>query len=360
MIIVVEPGQNKITLSSFAKNGAARPQKEVEWNPQDKNCAQRIGAAVRGLCKNEKLEAVSFHLRFGGEAFGKPAKINRGFIERFSLLAASFPLYIPSVCALLEVFNKEVSAPQYAFFESSLFSGLPESERLYPLASGYASGSQSAKWGYHGIYHEAHAKMLGKNQKVVSIVLDKFTTVCAINGGKPAAISLGCTPLEGIMSEKGCGDVDPGMIVYLMKERCFSMYKLDEILKGQSGFFGMTGFDLPLPELCKLYGKNDKVTLAFDVYRNQILKYIGDYMALIKGLDAVIFAGRYTAGLGQVIYALAKDMAFLGVTLNEMPWKTTEELTCITSKDSLKHFYLNSLDEKQIIARQTRKNIMPN
>jgi acetate kinase len=79
----------------------------------------------------------------------------------------------------------------------------------------------------------------------------------------------------------------------------------------------------------------------------------------MKGLDAVIFAGRYSSSLGQIIYALAKDMAFLGVSLNEMPWKTDEELTCITSKDSQKQIYMNSLDEKQIIARQTRKNLTP-
>jgi acetate kinase len=355
MLIVIEPRQNKIAMKSYGKNGKAPAVREYPWDPQDPASARALRRALKRAAGAERVEAVSFHLRSGGESFGGPAKIDRDFLTRLSLLSASFPLYIPPVLALLELFHEELKAPQFAFFESSILPGLPESEKLYPLASAYAAAGNTAKWGYHGVFHGAHAAMFGREQKVISIVLDRFTTVCAVNCGVPAAISLGCTPLEGIMSEKSCGDVDPGMIVYLMKERGISMYRLDEMLKEESGFLGMTGFGLPLPELAKLYGKNAKVTLAFDVYKNQLLKYIGDYTALMKGVDAVVFAGGYVPGLGSVIYSLAKNMDFLGVTLAKMPWKGGDELVRITSKESLKHIYINTLDEGEIICRQTRK-----
>jgi acetate kinase len=94
------------------------------------------------------------------------------------------------------------------------------------------------------------------------VVIDKQTTVCSARSGNPLSISLGFTPLEGVMSRTSCGDLDPGVVFYLMNNQGFSIYKIDDILKNESGFLGLTGYDLELKELVKFYGKDRKVTLA--------------------------------------------------------------------------------------------------
>lgn len=324
MIVILEPGTDKTTYRTFGSL--------------------------------ENIEALAFNLRFGGNSFGQPVRITEEFIAKLSQMAEAFPLYIPSTCKTLRYFMSNFKdIPQFAFFQTAFFLGLPEKEKHYPVAGEYFSAKEIVKWGYDGIYHGANSEIAGGNGKTISVVLNRRTTVCAIDNGKPVAVSLGFTPLEGIMSTRSCGDIDPGIVIYLMKELGYSIYKLDEILKNESGFYGMTGYDTPPDELLKLYGKSDKVTLAFDVYINQITRYIGDYIALLEGFDTVVFSGKNVKAMGQIIFELAKKMSFMGISLTEMPWNTDVESLCITSINSKRHFRINMLEESEIIYRKTQK-----
>lgn len=349
MIIIIEPDIRKAVFTAFGKTGS----KTHEWKYDAKT---RPADVLRRLAGGEALEAVSFLLRFGGGHFDRPARIGADFTAELAKEAESFPVYIPHACALITRVTRECAGvPLFAFFESSFFSALPEDEKRYPIDQSYSATRGIAKRGYHGMYHGAHARMFGANDRIVSVVLDRYTTVCALQGGKPRAVSLGCTPLEGIMSARTCGDIDPGVIVYLMKEHGFSLYRVDDMLKNKSGFYGMTGYNLPPDELIKLYGKDDKATLAFDVYANQVLKYLGDCIAVLHGLDTVVFAGRYVAPLAQIVYRLAKEMSFLGITLAELPGETGTELRRITSENSERHVYIHTRGEADLLCRETRE-----
>jgi acetate kinase len=339
--------------------GASR---SLDWEyPKAADRATRRKAlreALQRLVGNEPLEALAFHLLFGGTHFKKPVRIGTGFTATLGKLAGTFPLYIPPVCALIDFIRGELrGVPLFAFFETSLFAELPAWEKLYPLADEYNPGDEMAKWGFHGIYHGSNARVPGAGDKVISVVMDRYTTVCAIDGRAPRTVSLGCTPLEGILSRRSCGDVDPGIVVYLMKEQGYSVRRIDEILKHESGFYGMTGYDLPPNELITLYEKDPKVTLAFDLYTTQILKYIGDSIAVLHGFDSVVFAGQYVDALGQIIYRLAKQMTVLQVSLAELPWYTGAEYLRVSAESSKRHFYINRLDETDIISREIRARL---
>ena len=358
MIIIIEPSTKKVLFRAFGAKNISTHEWKFERDINAGSQAEHLKELVRRLAGDEPIEAFSFHLQFGGDRYKEPAIITEKFIEQLSRRAGDFPLYIPSTCLILRLFLRELKdVPQFAFFETSFFSGLPASETHYPIANKYYQDSSVMKQGYHGILHGEHARLFADKESVISIVLDRQTTVCAINKGSPIAVSLGYTPLEGIMSTKSCGDIDPGIIIYLMKDQGLSMYKVDELLKNKSGFYGMTGFDLPMNELITLYGKDEKVTLAFDVYRNQILKYIGDYMSLLNGLDAVVFSGCYAGNLSQIIYKIAKEMSFLGINLDELPWDNGKDVLRITSGRSKRHFYINPLDETDIMCRETQKRL---
>lgn len=356
MIIVAEPSRRTVTLTGFDERKTSPLIWNLERSLAAKNVAARLRDAVVRMLGKEPLEALSFRLPFGDESFISPVRIDGDFTARLAELSGRFPLHIPSVCALISLFAGAFpDTPQFAYFETSFFAGLPAREKRYPLAEEYCAGAGILKQGFHGIFHGAHAALPGTGGSMISVVLDRHTTVCAVKDGKPVAVSLGSTPLEGIMSARSCGDIDPGIIVYLMKEQNLSLYKVDELLKNKSGFFGMTGYNLATDELITLYEKDDKVTLAFEVYKNQVLKYIGDYITELEGFDSIVFGGRYTPRMGRIIYALVKDLSFLGVSLARLPWDPRQELCRITSDYSRRHVYINTLDETDIISRSTRK-----
>ncbi len=355
MIIVVEPTAQKARFRAFG----AKKDRAHEWEYSKEldrtRLTRQLTRILRELRGNEPLEAVAFRLRFGGSAFHKPVRLTGSFSAQYARSARHFPLYVPPVNNLIALFVRELkNTPLFAFFETSLFSALPRGERSYPIASEFYDDGAIMKWGYHGIFHGAHAGMFEKKDRVISIVMDNHTTVCAIKGRAPLTVSLGCTPLEGIMSARSCGDIDPGLIIYLMKEHGFSLYRIDEILKNESGFIGMTGYHLPPADLIRFYGRNEKVTLAFEVYRNQVLKHIGDGIAMMGGVDRIIFTGELVKPLNRIIYSILKDMSFLEMNLTEMPWDLSKTLVPLTSAASKRHAYITTLDETDIIRNATR------
>jgi acetate kinase len=245
----------------------------------------------------------------------------------------------------------------FVFFETNFFSRLPNEEKCYAIPVELSKNNSFKRYGYHGIFHEYNAELVSSKSKLISIVFDNKTTVCSALARNPYSISLGYTPLEGIMSASSCGDLDSGIVFYLMKRYGNSLFKIDDILKRQSGFYGLTGYDLKISELIKLYGKDNKVTLAFDVYRNQILKYVGEAISVLGGLDHLIISGSEIKTFLPIIYKLLNDISFLGINLKCLPWSEDSAFVELTTHESDIKVSINYQTVAEIIARKTIKII---
>src|SRR5690606_1721658 len=149
--------------------------------------------------------------------------------------------------------------PFLVFFETGLFLNLPEIEKKYAVNSGNKEADKYLKSGFHGIWHSYNSQIPINPNKTISIVLDKTTTICAFNKKEPVSTSYGSSDLGGIMGNLSCGDIDPGIIFYLMKKNGYSLFKMDEILKNQSGFKGLTNINKNLDILIREYEKNEDV-----------------------------------------------------------------------------------------------------
>jgi acetate kinase len=282
--------------------------------------------------------------------------VSEQFLKDLSSLVPLYPFYVPRIEKLLEAFRDACpDVPLFAFFETSFFAGLSDEEKYYALPLGYLQDHHIARTGFHGIFHEFNASLFCEHAKTVSIVLDTQTTVASIYQDKPCSVSLGYTPLEGIMGKKTSGDIDPGIVFYLMKRYGLSMTKIDDMLKRQSGFVGLTGYDIPLDELFSLYGKDEKVTRAFDIYQNQILKYIGEGIAAMGGVDALVFSGSYVRTFVPLVHALIKKISFLGCNARALPWGLDQEITAITSSASAIKAYINTIPLERIIFYRTQE-----
>jgi acetate kinase len=117
----------------------------------------------------------------------------------------------------------------------------------------------------------------------------------------------------------------------------------------------LTGLNMGIRELFKLYGKEKKVTLAFDVYKNHILKYIGECISVLEGVDVIIIGGNFVPFLKPFIYSLLKHISFLGISLADLPWKNESDITEISSDGSDVKIYINNLHSADIIYKETEK-----
>ncbi|HNS32328.1 MAG TPA: hypothetical protein PKN36_05070 [bacterium] len=351
MVLVVDCGLENIKIRIFRKGSGYFSAVSSEMNMHE--CLRDKGfmaKRIKELEENERIDAVSFRILFGGDYFSGAELIDDGFFRRFRKLTGFFPLYVPHVSEILKRFADSCEGiPLIAFFETAFFNQLPDERKYYALPFEYCRNAGIRRWGFHGIFHKANTENLPAGEKAVSIVIDKQTTVCAVSGGRPFSISLGYTPLEGIMSSRSCGDVDPGIVFYLMNVHGFSMHRIDEILKSESGFLGVTGCNMELPELLKLRGRDSKIDLAFGIYLAQLMKYTGEAAAALGGLDSIVFAGSYVADAGSLVREIMKRLSFLGIHTATLPWKENGKLVKAASEESKVKVYINLKELAEIV-----------
>ncbi|MDD4294421.1 MAG: hypothetical protein PHP69_02785 [Candidatus Omnitrophica bacterium] len=358
MVIIIEPALKEIKITYFNNKNPLSSGNLILTGVEESEVPNELLKILEHPDGKERIDAICFKIAFGGDIFSSPAKIDKEFLKKFLQLIDFSPLYISFILRLLKAFvQSSKKIPLIAFFDTSFFNCLPKTKKYYSLPWDIQKKNNIKKYGFHGLYHKANSDLVKKQVKLISIILDKQSTVCAIKNNKPYSISLGRTPLEGIMSQTSCGDVDLGMILFLMKNHGFSLYQIDQILKNESGFFGITGYNLSVAELTPLYGKDKKITLAFKIYESQILKYIGEALSILEGIDEIIFSGSYTKDLTQIIYNLVKQMSFMGITLSETPWDTKETKTIITTKDSKVKVTINRTNLSQIIFNELKRTV---
>jgi acetate kinase len=355
MILTVECGLRKIKIKGMKgrKNdlysGFAEDDTENIWD------GNNLKKTVQKVSGKSKIRAISFRVLFGGEYFRGPVLVDKEFFTQFKKVTEFAPFYISTVTKTLRHFRAVFkNIPVIVFFETSFFVDLPDEEKYYALPFEYHKNNKLRKWGSHGIFHQDNAAVCPYQSRTVSIVFDKQITVCAVKNMKPKVISLGYTPLEGIMSRRSCGDLDPGIPFYLMNVHKYSFYQIDQMLKQESGFLGLTGYDMPLEDMLKIRGKDKKVDLAFEICCGQILKYIGKGISVMGGLDNIVFGGGIVAECSPLIHEIMKKISFLGVNTGCLPWDMNKERVVLSSDESTIGVYANKNDVCAIMYERTK------
>jgi acetate kinase len=159
------------------------------------------------------------------------------------------------------------------------------------------------------------------------------------------------------MGRTSCGDIDPGILFYMMRALKMNIYEVDDMLKRRSGFLGLTGYDIGIDRLIEFYGRDRKVDLAFDVYKYQIIKSIGVGLSSLEGLDMIMLSGRYVKALFPFIYVLIKHLFFLGISVKELPFKEKDKIIKISSSSSPVDVRINSLSLPEILFSCIKKTM---
>ncbi|WP_117234072.1 acetate/propionate family kinase [Vibrio maerlii] len=312
----------------------------------------------------DKIVAVGHRIVHGGEKFTKTVRITDEVTEEIEKLSDLAPLHNPAgaigIRAAIEAFP---SLPQFAVFDTAFHQTMPEKAFTGGIANELYSEYGIRRYGFHGTSHyfvsREAAKMLNKpveESSFISVHLGNGASVCAISNGESVDTSMGFTPLAGLMMGTRSGDLDPGVIEFLIKKG-WTTEKIFDTLNKKSGFLGVSGLTSDARGILEaMENGHEGAKLAFEVFTYRVAKYIGSYMIPLNSLDAVIFTGGIGENSLPIRREILKNLNLLGFVEDE---KGNEDARFGNSGIIAKSDILNAVamviptNEEFVIAKQS-------
>ncbi len=292
----------------------------------------------------KKIDLIAHRVVHGGN-LKKPCRITGEVKEEIKNNSELAPLHNPKqllVIELCEVYKK----PQYAVFDTTFFFDIPEVAKIYAIPKEITKKYRIRKYGFHGLSHGYVSKNL--SGKTITCHLGSGSSISAILNGKPLDTSMGFTPLEGLIMGTRSGTIDPGIIFFLEKKG----YNMKEILTEKSGLKGLTKFN-DFRDILLRMNKNKDCKLAYDLFIYSIVKMIGSYIAVLNGLNNLVF----TAAIGENVPKLREDICsnfkFLGIEIDKN--KNKSNLEIISSKKSKVKVFVKKTNEEKMVLEEVLK-----
>jgi len=318
--------------------------------------------AVSGVIKNiAEIDAVGHRVVHGGETYSQSVIIDDEVIAQIEACIVFAPLHNPPNLVGIRACSKVLpGVNQVAVFDTAFHQKMPKMAFLYALPYSMYSKHGIRRYGFHGTSHsyvsQKAAELLnvesGKDFKVIVCHLGNGASVAAIKNGVSLDTSMGFTPLEGLVMGTRCGDIDPAIVTYLIQKEDLSPSEVDTILNKQSGLKGIARTTNDMREIREEANEGSELhQLAIDLFCYRVKKYIGSYMAVLNGADAVVF----TAGIGEndaeMRRQVLEGMDFLGIE-NDLEKNAKHET--IISKGPTTVMVIKT-NEELAIAHETKK-----
>ena len=319
--------------------------------------------AEHGVVKSlEEIDAVGHRIVHGGEKFAKSVLIDDEVMAAIEECNPLAPLHNPANIIGIKACQQLMpGVPMVAVFDTAFHQTMPPVAYMYALPYEYYEEDKVRRYGFHGTSHkyvsQRAADMLGKpieNLKLISCHLGNGSSVTAIDGGKSVDTSMGFTPLAGVLMGTRSGDLDAGIIQYLMERHGYTIEEMLTILNKKSGVQGISGISSDFRDLESAFRDGiERAGLAVDMFNYGVKKLIGSYAAAMGGVDAIIF----TAGVGENSasqrMAIASGLEFMGVKMDEDANKVRGEERVISAADSKVKVLLIPTNEELMIAMDT-------
>ena len=310
--------------------------------------------------KTGEIEVVGHRVVHGGEYFTTAVMVTEEVKEKIRSLFSLAPLHNPVNYKCIEIAEKTFpNAKQVAVFDTAFHQSMPEYAFRYAIPEKYYSEMRIRAYGFHGTSHKfvttaAMAWMNKPDAKIISIHLGNGCSITAVDAGKSLDTSMGFGPLSGLIMGTRSGDIDPSVILHLLRQERKTPDEMDILLNKQSGMAGLTGHS-DMRDVRKLLEMgNYDAELAADMFAYRIKKYMGSYAATLNGLDAIIFAAGVGENDPQMRERVCKDMEFLGLKIDtERNRLKSDGINEISASDSRIKILVVPTNEEFEIARQS-------
>jgi len=282
--------------------------------------------AKYGVIKSlDQIDAVGHRVVHGGDKFCSSVVINQEVIDKIEECVDLAPLHNPAnlkgIYAIQKILPK---VPQVAVFDTSFHQTMPPYAYMYALSYDYYEKYGVRRYGFHGTSHRYVAKrgceFLGidlENSRIITAHIGNGGSITAIKNGKSIDTSMGMTPVEGLMMGSRSGNIDLGVLTYLMDKENLSTQQINDIINKKSGLVGVSGVSSDMRDIENAIEQgNERARLAMDMYFYYILKYISGYIAVLGGVDAIIFTGGVGENQPIMRKYVCDSLAFLGVDFN--------------------------------------------
>jgi len=295
-----------------------------------------------GVIKDmSEISAVGHRVVHGGEKYSSSVLVTDEVMVSLEECAKLAPLHNPAniigINACKDIMPK---VPMVVVFDTAFHQTLPKEAYLYSLPYDLYKKYHIRKYGFHGTSHKYVSKiaasMLDKkleDTKIITCHLGNGASITAVKGGKSVDTSMGFTPLAGITMGTRCGNIDPAIVLFLEDELHYNTKKVNNILNKESGVYGLSQVSSDFRDIFAAAEKgHEKAITALKVYDYQVLKTIGAYIAVMGGVDAIVF----TAGLGEnepiTRKTICEKLAYLGVEIDLEKNKTRGKVTELSTK----------------------------
>jgi acetate kinase len=322
-ILTVNTGSSSVRLDLFTVregtiSAAASQTIKPEAGIPQEHIQSFLAAHNAGQCS-----AVAHRVVHGGTRFVESCLVDENVLREIEKLSILAPLHNPPALRWIEACRNAlgIGVPNIAVFDTAFFSAMPDVSKIYALPGETCAKHGIKRYGFHGIAHRAMLQRwkelrpdLDNGGKLISLQLGSGCSITAVRKGDPVDTSMGFSPLEGLMMSTRCGDVDPGVLVYLQTSAGFSVDEIDSFLNKSSGLLGVSG---STGDMKKLLSADDAgARLAVELYCYRARKYIGAYMAALGGADGIVFGGGTGENAPRIRAKILENMQWCGAALD--------------------------------------------
>lgn len=318
----------------------------------------------KGALKDiSEIGAVGHRVLHSGEDFKKSVVIDDEVIKICEKNAELGPLHMPGEIACIKSCREVMpNVPMVAVFDTTFHSTMPAKAYMYGIPYEVYDKYKIRKYGFHGTSHkfvsEETAKLLGdKNAKIIVCHLGNGSSVSAVKDGKCQDTSMGFTPLEGLVMGTRSGDIDPAAVEFMRVKLGLSPEEVVNYLNKKCGMLGISGFSSDMRDNTEaMLNGNERARLAIEMVAYRVKKYVGSYIAVLGGVDAIVFTGGIGEHSFRVREMVMDGMEYCGAKLDK---KKNEEygsdVGYINTEDSKVKIIVLPTNEELSIARETKE-----
>lgn len=317
--------------------------------------------ATKVISQLSEIDVVGHRVVHGGQYYRTSVVITEEVKKAIARLSTLAPAHNPAALDGIEAIEQSlVNVPQVAVFDTGFHATLPDAAAIYPGPYEWVEEG-IRRYGFHGISHQYCAQrtadILGRDLaslRLISCHLGNGCSLAAIENGRSIDTTMGFTPLDGLMMGSRSGSIDPGILIYLLRQSNYSAERLDYVLNKASGLRGISGVSSDLPQVIEAIAQgNYRAQLAWDIYVHRLRSGIGSMLASLRGLDALVF----TAGVGEhspgIRQAVCEAFGFLGLKIDPQKNQAHPVDQDIATEDSAVRVVVIHTQEDWAIAQQS-------
>jgi len=326
--------------------------------PDHETALKKLFAWLKQHEPGHDLDAVGHRVVHGGPHYNQPHFITPALLEELKGLVPLAPDHLPHEIKAIQATSRAFpDLPQVACFDTSFHRHMPKMAQIYALPR-YYQHEGLIRYGFHGLSYEYILRQLrieageaAANGRIIVAHLGNGASMAAIRDGKCMDTTMGFTPAGGLVMSTRSGDLDPGVLIYLLEEKGMRPSGLNELLNQHAGLLGVSGISSDMKDLLEQETTEAHAREAVDLFCYQASKHLGALTAILGGLDTLVF----TAGIGEnapaVRQRICQNLSYLGLSIDEQ--RNSTNAAIIAREDSRVSVRVMKTDEDLMIARHT-------